>query len=326
MKISASSRLFLTLSTHYWLTSGLPFGLRARSLGQPGPDYPIVNIADPEADVPGFSDNANADSGNEIGLTVTHTITRQSALPITATQVRESEPSPSPETAADENQRLDTAAVPVVGVKETHHQSQATVTVYHNNPAPSTLKSSTHLTSSSWAPTRISTSTVISISVSTLSSTTLLTSPAPSVIIAPSVPENASATTALPWTTPEPELEWSSTMDGAVSEAPTSGWEEAASTASANELPTPLPVLIPQPAAGTSLETAPKPSTLVYDWEPAPAWDATPTTARGVVGVALVTGVAGSSSSSASQSPSVPTQIVTPSWNGTVAYEPRQDA
>ncbi|CAI4217691.1 unnamed protein product [Parascedosporium putredinis] len=174
MKISASSRLFLTLSTHYWLT----------------PDYPVVNIADPEADVPGFSDNANADSGNEIGSTVTHTITRQSALPITATQVQESEPSPSSETAADENQRLDTAAVPVVGVKETHHQSQATVTVYHNNPAPSTLKSSTHLT--------IPTSTVISISVSTLSSTTLLTNPTPSVIFAPSVPEDASATTALP--------------------------------------------------------------------------------------------------------------------------------
>lgn len=303
MKAPTPSSLLLTLSTHYYLTSALPVGLRARNPRPATPDYPVVNIVDPEADVVGFS----GDDDDGSGITVTRTITQKLAPSITVTRTQFlSEPT------SETEEPLDTA-VPVVDVKETKDHSQATVTVYHNNPAPSPFGPAS--SRSSWS----------SISTTVASSSTVTPSSSTTFILETSITAGGTFLTVLPWTPPESDPEWSWPLSSFTSEVLSSistvAWDGVSSVTPSTELPTTIPGFGSQPETSVPFDEAPTPSIPLSYWKPAPEQEATPTTTLEVA-IPLSTGTVATSVSEEFMSRVI--QTSSPYWNATAAYKPRK--
>lgn len=302
MKAFAPSSFLLALSTYHCLSSALPFGLNRRNPSPAALDYPVVNIVDPEANVPGFSDGGDDGDGDK-EVTVTRTITKDPEPPVTVTRTQ-IHSSPKATSKTD-------TAVPVVGVKETNGQTQATVTVYQNNLAPSSSKKS-----SSTSPTSTTaSSSTNSSSFSTTSITTshLLTSSTSATLVHQTVTSDPGfVVTVLPWTPPESDSDWNRPLN---SSSRSSTQLLSSGSTVEDDLPTHTTVVDSQPDPTVLFPESPSSNILVSTWNPIPEQTAAPTTILKAE-IPLSTGPA--------ESPSAQLSSEIPAWNGTVFYRFRQ--
>lgn len=297
MKAFSPSSFLLALSTYHCLSSALPFGLNGRNPSAAVLDYPVVNIVDPEANVPGFSDGGDDGDGDK-EVTITRTVTKDPEPPVTVTHTQ-IHSSPKATSTTD-------AVIPVVGVKETNGQSQATVTVYQNNLTPSSSKKSSSTSPSSTTNSSSSSSTSITTSPLPTSSTSV------TLVHQTVTSDPGFVVTVLPWTPPESDSDWNTPLN---SSSRSSTQLLSSSSTIDDNLPTHTTVVDSQPEPTAFFPESPSSNIPVSIWNPISEQTAAPTTILKAE-IPLSTGLA--------ESPSVQFSSEIPAWNGTVFYRFRQ--